>query len=151
MPHGISRKLLAERDAGRGRDQVDSGRLRDDRDGAAGARIRLEDVELAVVDDELDVDQSANAELARDRFGHLDDARLHLGLDRLRRKDRDRVAGMDAGALDVLEDSRDEDFLAVEGGVDLDFEPAQILVDQQRRAGLIGGALSTYEASCPSL
>ena len=74
-------------------------------------------------------------ELARDRRRDVDDAPLHRRIDRLRRIDADRIAGMNAGALDVFEDPGNEDVLAVEDGVDLDLEPAQILIDQQRRAG----------------
>ena len=46
----------------------------------------------------------------------------------------DRVAGMDAGPFDVFEDAGNEDILAVEDGIDFDFQTAQILVDEQRRA-----------------
>ncbi len=41
---------------------------------------------------------------------------------------------MDPGALDVLEDPRDQDVVAVERRIDLDLFPAHVLVDQQRRA-----------------
>ena len=61
--------------------------------------------------------------------------RLHRVVDRLRRIDADRVAGVDAGALDVLEDAGNQDVVAVEDGVDLDLQPAQVLVDEQRRVG----------------
>ena len=40
---------------------------------------------------------------------------------------------MNAGALDVFENARNEYVLAIENGVDLELEPAQIAVDQQRR------------------
>ena len=58
-------QLLAERDARRGGDQIDAGRLLNDRNGAARARIRFDDVELAVVDDELDVDQARECRSSR--------------------------------------------------------------------------------------
>ena len=89
-------QLFAQRDARRRGDEVDAGRFRDDRHGAAGARVRFENVERAVVDDELDVDQPANAQLARDRLGDLADACFHLRTDGLGGKHADRIARVDA-------------------------------------------------------
>ncbi len=66
--------------------------------------------------------------------------------------DADRIAGVDAGAFDVLEDARNQDVLAVEDRVDLDLQPAQVLVDQQRRGREDRAARTrAYAASCASL
>src|SRR5665213_1101728 len=67
-------QLLAERDPRRRGDEVDPGRLRDDRYGPARARVRFDDQQLVgpFRDDELDVDETADAELAGDRLGDVD-------------------------------------------------------------------------------
>ena len=80
---------------------------------------------------ELDIDQASNAELSRDGVRDAGDALFHFGFDDLDRVDADRIAGVNASALDVLEDARNQHVLAVENGVDLELEPAQIPVDQQ--------------------
>ena len=105
-PHIAQR--LAERDARRGRDERHAGELRDDRHGAARARIGLDDVQLALVDNVLDVDQPADPKFVRRALGDVGDARLPSLRRCLRRVDGHRVARVDAGALDVLEDARDE-------------------------------------------
>ena len=51
----------------------------------------------------------------------------------------DRVARMDAGALKVLHDTRDQDVFAVADGVDLDLAAHHILIDQHRVLNLMAG------------
>ena len=56
------------------------------------------------------------------------------------------VAGMDAGALDVLHDAADDDRLAVGDRVDVDLDRVlEILVDQQRCA--LGGVAAPARCS----
>ena len=86
------------------------------------------------MDHELDVDRAARLQFARDRARDFEDAALHRLVERLRRVDADRIAGVDAGAFDVFEDAGNENILAVVNGVDFDLEAAQILVDQKRFA-----------------
>ena len=52
--------------------------------------------------------------------------------DRLRREHADRVAGVDAGPLDVLEEPGDEHALAVGHGVDVDLDALEVAVDADR-------------------
>lgn len=52
------------------------------------------------------------------------------------RVDRDRVARVDTGALDVLHDAGDQDVVPVADGVDLDLTAGEVFVDEDR-AGLL--------------
>ena len=53
-----------------------------------------------------------------------------LGVQVDRWVDRHRVAGVHAGALDVLHDAGDQHGLAVADGVDFDLAAVEVLVDQ---------------------
>ena len=103
-------------------DERDPGRLRDERDRPRGARVRLEHVEVTLVERELQVEQAARAEAADERRRELSDLRLEPLADRRRREDARRVARVDAGALDVLDDRRDPAVLAVAEHVDVQLE-----------------------------
>ena len=123
------------REPARGVDEVDAGRLARERHGARGARVRLEDVDGRVGDRELDVEQADDAER---RPEPLDDV-LHLERvrerQRLRGQHAGRVAGVDAGLLDVLHHGADEDLLAVAERVDVDLDRVlDEAVDEHRPA-----------------
>ncbi len=114
----------------------DAERLRHERHGPARPRVRLEHVEHAGPDRELHVEQAAHADPLGDLAGRLDDLALHVAAERHGRQGARRVAGMDAGLLDVLHDSADVQLGAVVERVDVDLERVvEEPVDQQRRAG----------------
>ena len=56
--------------------------------------------------------------------------------DELRREDPDAVAAVDAGPLDVLEESRDQHALAVADRVDVDLDALEVAVDADRAVGV---------------
>ncbi len=97
---------LAEHDVGGQFDHRHAGHLAQERHGAGRARIDLEDVEPAGMDHVLDVDQAPRADRERDP-GRVVDDRVDLGrVETDARVDRERVAGVHSGALDVLHDRR---------------------------------------------
>ncbi len=108
-------------------------RLRQVRDGAAGARIRLDDVQLLAPHHELEVDQAPHA----DRLGQADagvpDPLQDLGREAHRRHDAGAVARVDPGALDVLHDAGDHRPLAVAERVDVQLDRALHEVVHQDR------------------
>ena len=59
--------------------------------------------------------------------------------DGLRGEDPDRVARVDAGPLDVLEQARDEDVGPVRHGVDVDLDALEVAVDPDRPVGIDDG------------
>ncbi len=71
---------------------------------------------------ELQVEQAARAESADERRRELPDLRLQPLADRRRREDARRVARVDAGALDVLDDRRDPTVRTVAEHVDVQLE-----------------------------
>src|SRR6185312_3647238 len=109
-------------DQGRGLGQLDAGGLGDERDGARGPRVGLDDVEHVGGQGELDVDQPAHAHALRDGQGGLGDACLHVRAQGDGRQHAGGVAGVDAGLLDVLHDAADVEVGAVVEGVDVDLD-----------------------------
>ena len=99
-------------------------------DGARGAGVDLDDVELALVDEVLYVHQPARAEGEGQAAGAVRDVRRHLGREALGRVDGDGVAGVDARALDVLHDAGDEHALAVGDDVALQLRAGHVLVHE---------------------
>ena len=95
-------------------------------------RVDLDDVDFAVHDDVLQVDEADGLELRAEHFGRLNNLCAELVVDILCRVDRDAVAGVDAGALYVLHDARDEDVLAVADGVDFYLGATEVLIDEHR-------------------
>jgi len=93
-------------------------------DRARSSGIRFEHVELAAVQRELQVEQSACAECGGDRGGQLMDLGLQGRGYRGRRDDAGRVAGVNTGRLDMLEDAADPDRFAVAEDVDVELERA---------------------------
>ena len=127
LPHGSSgrpmrRELLAEHHAAGELGQRQAGGLGDERDRPRGARVGLDDVQVVAVDAVLDVDQADHAEREREVARGLADLVQHLGAERVRRQHAGRVAGVDAGLLDVLHDAADPDVLAVADRVDVDLD-----------------------------
>ena len=135
----------------------EAGRLRGERRGARDARVHLDHDDLAGlgVDRELDV---GAAGLDADRADHLDRLVAQLLIEgvgqRLRRRDRDRVAGVDAHRVDVLDRADDHDVVvAVAHHLELELAPAehrlldQHLVDRARGEAL-GDDLGAARSRC---
>ena len=99
---------------------------------AGRTRVRLDDIDRVVLDDELDVQKSLHLQRHRELSGVVDDGVLHLWGQALRRIDRNTVARVDARPLDVLHDAGDHGVDSVTDGVDLDLGAHQVLVDQDR-------------------
>ena len=103
------RERRTERDPDREIDHRDAGDFREERHGPRRPWIDLDEVDAVVADDELGVAQLAHPELQDDALHGRNDQRLVALADCLRREHPDRVAGVDAGPLDVLEQAGDED------------------------------------------
>jgi hypothetical protein len=91
-----------------------SGRFRGQRAGAADARIHLDGDHVAVVgvDGELDVAAAGlDADLADNGDGGVAHALIFLIGQRLRRRHGDRVAGMHAHRIEVLDRANDDDVI----------------------------------------
>ena len=99
----------AERDADRQLDHRDAGDLGQERHRPRRARVDLDQVDAVLADDELGVDETPGAEREHDPLHRRHDQRLVAIGDRLWREHPDRVARVDAGPLDVLEEARDQD------------------------------------------
>ena len=110
---------LAGHDVGSALGQGHARCLRDEGHGAAGAGVDLDDVDLAVLDAVLDVHQAAGAHCQRQALGALADLVDDALGEAEGRGAAGRVAGVDAGLLDVLEDAADVDLGAVAEGVDV--------------------------------
>src|SRR5256885_6125513 len=92
---------------------------------------------MSVLDDELDVEKALHRQRVRDAAREQNDLVALGGEQILRGIDRVAVAGMDAGALDVLHDSGDERLASVGDRIDLDLLTAEVFVDEHAaRAGL---------------
>ena len=129
-------EAFAGHDARRDLGDRQADHLGDERHGARGARVDLEHVDVAVLDGVLHVHQAADLERQRQRARSAARARRSSScVERMRRQRAGRVAGMDAGLLDVLHDAGDEDVLAVGQAIDVDLDGVgEIAVDQQRAA-----------------
>ena len=111
-------------DATRRADQVDARRLGGERHRTRGARVRLEDVELAVADRELHVQKADDAEGWCERRHDRPDLCVLRWAERRRRKHAGRVAGMHARLFDVLHHRADEGVASVRDCVDVDLDRA---------------------------
>ena len=126
MSHGCTRR------------QIDHLHIRDlaqKRNGAARTRIDLDDIDLIVDHDVLNVEQSLDMEVQCQSLRIVDDGVKHTCGKRLRRIDGDTVTRMDAGALDMLHDARDDNRHAVAYTVNFDFRSLHIAIDEH---GMIG-------------
>ena len=115
-----SRDALAEHDPAGELGERQADRLGDERDGARGARVGLDHVQLAGGDGVLDVEQPDDADRERDLAGGGADLLEHLLAERVRRQHAGAVAGVHAGLLDVLHDAADPHLVAVAQRVDVD-------------------------------
>ena len=106
--------------------------LRNIGNGTRGARVHLNHIDFLALRDELNVDHALYVQRTRELFGVVDNLLLHGLGERLRRVDRNRVTGVNAGALNVLHDTRNQDILAVADRIDLNLNALNILVDQNR-------------------
>ena len=104
--------------------------LADVRHSARSARIDLDDVEFAPVDEILDIDKPFGAEREGEPRRAVDDPLHHFVVDAVGRIDGDRVAAMDARAFDMLHHARDEHVAAVRNDVDFEFLARHVFVDQ---------------------
>ncbi len=80
-----------------------------------------------------------NVERAHDPVHRLDDQLLVGNRYVLGREHSHRVAGMDAGPLDVLQQPRDQDRLAVGNRVDVHLHALEVAVDPDRPIGVDDG------------
>ncbi len=126
------RERRPERDPHRQLDHRDAGDLGEERHRPRRARVDLDQVDAVVADDELGVDEALRAEREHDPLHRRDDQRLVALADGAGREDADRVARVDARPLDVLEQARDEDALAVGDRVDVDLDALEVAVDADR-------------------
>ena len=126
----------AGHEQGCGLRQRDAGGLGDEGHGAGGTRVGLEHVEHPVGEGELDVEQSAHAHALGDRQGRGADAVHDRVAEGDRREGTGRVAGVDAGFLDVLHHAADVEVGAVVEGVDVDLDGGvEKAVDEDRGLG----------------
>src|SRR5690606_24665188 len=96
------------------------------------SRVDFKDEDPPGVDDVLDVNETARLDIEGDAGGVVDDG-FDLGREEVEAWiDGERVAGVHAGAFDVLHDAGDQDGFAVADRVDFDFLPDQVLVDEDR-------------------
>ena len=117
------RELLAEHHAAGELGQRQPGRLGHERHRPRRARVGLDHVQVVAVDAVLDVDQPDDAERERERRASPRGSRRSISrAERVRRQHAGRVAGVDAGLLDVLHDAADPDVLAVADRVDVDLD-----------------------------
>ena len=126
------RHLLAQRRAHTQLDDRNARDLGNIRHGTGGTRVDFDDVQIARILDELDIHQTAHMQTARDVDRVIRHHALNARRKVLRRIDGDGVAGVNARALDMLHDARDQHVLAVADRVHLDFAAQQILVHQNR-------------------
>ena len=87
------------------------------------------------MDHVLDVEEAAHAEPDAQPPGVVGERSRCSSVGEDGREDRDAVAGVDPGPLDVLHDPGDQHVLAVADGVNLDLAALEVLVDQDRAAG----------------
>ena len=99
---------------------------------AGGTGIDLDNVQLVLIDQVLDIHQSAGAQAEGQFFGAVDDGAQHGVAEVVGGIDSDGVAGMNARPLDVLHDAGNEHIPAVGDNVHLQLGTLHILVHQHR-------------------
>ena len=123
-------ELFAEHDARCDIDHRHAGDLADVRHRTRRARVYLDDVKIAAVDEVLYVDEPARAERKRKLCRGIDDGFLHPVGQVERRIHGDRIAAVHARALDVLHDSGDQHVLPVGNHIDLKLASGHVFIDQ---------------------
>ena len=126
VPHGCTRRQI---------DHLHIRNLAQKRNGATRTRIDLDDIDLIVDHDVLDVEQSLDMKIQCQSLRIVDDGVKNTCGKRLRRINGDTVTRMDAGALDMLHDARDDNRHAVAYTVNFDFRALHIAIDEH---GMIG-------------
>ena len=124
-------QALAEDHFGSNVSEAVAGGLAQEGNGTGGTGVDLDDEHVVIlVYDELDVEQTHDADAQTQLLGILQDLTLDLVGDGEGGVDGDGVAGVDTGALDQLHDAGNEHIAAVTDGIDLNFAALNILVDQ---------------------
>ena len=100
--------------------------------GAAGPGIDLDDIEFPAVDQVLDVHQSLGAQSQGELFRGIADALQVPVMQVVGRIDGDGIAGMHAGALDMLHDAGNQDIAAVGNDVHFQLNAGHVLVHEHR-------------------
>ena len=114
-----ARDGIACHDTRRALGQRHAGGLGDKRHGAARARVCLDHVDGLALDGILHVDQAAYAQRHRDAARGLAELRLQALAKAKRRDAGRRVAGVNTGLLNMLQDAADVDLFAVAQGIDI--------------------------------
>ena len=126
-------QALAQDDLGGDIRQAVAGGLGQEGNGAGGAGIDLDDIDLLVlVHDELDIVQAHDADAQAQLLGVLQDDALHLVGNAEGGVDTDGVAAVDAGALHQLHNAGDEHIPAIADGVHLDLLADDVFIHQHR-------------------
>ena len=114
-----ARDGIARHDTRRALGQRHAGGLGDKRHGTAGTRVGLDHVDGLALDGILHVDQAAYAQRHRDAARGLAELRLQALAKAKRRDAGRRVAGVNTGLLNMLQDAADVDLFAVAQGIDI--------------------------------
>ena len=123
---------VAEDDFRCQRHDRDSGYLADVWHGTRRTRVDLDDVNILTAYDELDVDHTDDMQGSCQTFRILYDSVFCMLADALCRINGDTVSGVNAGALDVLHDTRNQNIGAVADCINLDLLALQIFINQDR-------------------
>ena len=120
---------------GRQTRELNAGGLGDEWNGPRSAGIDLQDVDHAVLDRVLHIDETDDAEPKGKVPGELAHL-IHLAVgDQIRREHAGRVAGVNPRVFDVLHDAADDALGAIGDGVHIGFERIfQETIDQHRMA-----------------
>ena len=106
--------------------------LADVRHGAAGARVRLNDIDFVMIDDILNVDKPQRTEFQRNLPRNLNQPLRHRAGQVPRGIDSNGVAGVDAGTFHVFHDAGDEHIFPIANRVRFRLDAHQVLVNQHR-------------------
>ena len=85
-----------------------------------------------LVHNELDIEQTNDADAKSEFFGVVKNGLFHLIGKAVGRIHADRIAGMHAGSLHKLHNARDKDLLSITDRIHLDLFTADVLVHQNR-------------------
>ena len=121
MPHRNLRRNV---------NHIDVRDLRKEWNGTARTRIHFDDEHLVMRHDELNVEQPFDMQGNGKTLRIVDDRVDHACRQRLRRIDRDTVARVDAGALDVLHDARNHNIHTIGNGINLDLGALHIAIHE---------------------